>query len=89
MAVAAVVRRLGVEAIGVVRGESHEPFNTSLSFAVSCGTHLHATSRGDYRQKGSEQTLFRLRATFDYFYCIPEGGVMHSACGAVKRSQIF
>ena len=74
VAVAAIGRRLGIETIGVVRGELNEPLNTRLSFAVSCGMHLYAVSRADYRHKASEQTLSRLRATYGDFYCIPEGG---------------
>ena len=74
LAVAAVGRRLGIETIGVVRGEFNEPLNPRLRFAVSCGLRLHATSRADYRQKASERVLSRLRATYGDFYCIPEGG---------------
>ena len=47
VAVAAVGRRLGIETIRVVRGEFNEPLNPRLSFAVSCGMHLHAMSRAD------------------------------------------
>ena len=74
VAVAAIGRRLGIETIGVVRGGLNEPLNPRLSFAVSCGMHLHAMSRADYWHKASEQTLTRLRATYGDFYCIPEGG---------------
>ena len=89
VAVAAVGRRLGLETIGVVRGEFNEPLNPRLSFAASCGMQLHAMSRAEYRHKASEQILSRLRATYGDFYCIPEGGAMHSALGVVKRSRIF
>ena len=74
VAVAAAGRRLRIETIGVVRGELYEPLNPRLSFAASCGMHLHAMSRDDYRHKASEQILSRLRATYGDFYCIPEGG---------------
>ena len=74
VAVAAIGRRLGIETIGVVRGELNEPLNPRLSFAVSCGMHLHAMSRADYWHKASEQILARLRAKYGDFYCIPEGG---------------
>ena len=40
VAVAAIGRRLGIEAIGIVRGELNEPLNPRLSFEVSCGMHL-------------------------------------------------
>ena len=72
-------QRLGIETIGVVRGELIEPLNPRLSFALRCGMRLHAMTRADYQRKESEQILSGLRATYGDFYCIPEGGVMHSA----------
>ncbi len=74
VAVAAAGQRLGIETIGVVRGELIEPLNPRLSFALRCGMRLHAMTRADYHRKESEQTLSGLRATYGDFYCIPEGG---------------
>ena len=74
VAVAAAGQRLGIETIGVVRGELIEPLNPRLSFALRCGMRLHAMTREDYQRKESEQTLSGLRATYGDFYCIPEGG---------------
>ena len=74
VAVAAAGQRLGIETIGVVRGELIEPLNPRLSFALRCGMRLQAMTRADYQRKESEQILSGLRATYGDFYCIPEGG---------------
>ena len=74
VAAAAAGQRLGIETIGVVRGELIEPLNPRLSFALRCGMRLHAMTRADYQRKESEQVLSDLRATYGDFYCIPEGG---------------
>lgn len=74
VAVAAAGQRLGIETIGVVRGELIEPLNPRLRFALRCGMRLHAMTRADYQRKESAQILSGLRATYGDFYSIPEGG---------------
>ena len=86
VAVAAAGQRLGIETIGVVRGEVAEPLNPRLRFASRCGMRLHAMSRADYQHKESEQILSALHGTYGDFYCIPEGGC--NALGVMGCEEI-
>ena len=74
VAVAAAGQRLGIETIGVVRGELNEPLNPRLAFASNCGMKLVAMTRADYRRKESDLILETLRGQHGDFYLIPEGG---------------
>ena len=73
VAVAAAGQRLGIETIGVVRGELIEPLNPRLSFALRCGMRLHAMTRADYQRKESEQILSGLARNLWRFLLHPGG----------------
>ncbi len=64
----------GFRAVGVIRGEEHDPLNPSLAYAVSRGMRLTYMDRTTYREKGSDAVVERLRREFGEFYLLPEGG---------------
>ena len=71
---AAAARALGLECIGIVRGEERLPLNSTLAFARSQGMHLHYISREAYRKKTEPEFVEDLKKKFGEFYLIPEGG---------------
>jgi 1-aminocyclopropane-1-carboxylate deaminase len=73
-AVAAAASALGLQSIGVIRGERILPLNPTLDFAQSCGMRLHFISREAYRSKSDSSFVDALRDQFGDFYLIPEGG---------------
>ena len=76
-AVAAAGFEMGLETIGVIRGEEiadRLAGNPTLSFAQRKGMQLHFVSREDYRQKTELDFISSLQEKFGPFYLIPEGG---------------
>jgi 1-aminocyclopropane-1-carboxylate deaminase len=73
-ATAAACQLLGIESIGVIRGEEHLPLNPTLGFAKEQGMHLHYINRTLYQNKTNETLRFLLESEFGKFYCVPEGG---------------
>lgn len=73
-ALAAAGKLLGMETIGVVRGELVEPLNPVLAFAKEQGMTLIGISRSDYRRKQDSGYLEQLRLKFGDFHLLPEGG---------------
>ena len=76
-AVAAAGFEMGLETIGVIRGEEiadRLARNPTLSFAQRKGMQLHFVSREDYRQKTELDFISSLQEKFGPFYLIPEGG---------------
>jgi 1-aminocyclopropane-1-carboxylate deaminase/D-cysteine desulfhydrase-like pyridoxal-dependent ACC family enzyme len=73
-ATAAAGKRLGLNTIGVIRGEQHAKLNPTLSFARDCGMRLHYVDRQSYRKKDSPEFIQKLHQHFGDFYLIPEGG---------------
>jgi len=73
-AVAAAGNKFGFKTIGIVRGESVKPVNSTIKDARQLGMQLKFISREAYRQKGDKQFLSMLDKEFGPFYCIPEGG---------------
>ena len=73
-ATAAAAKEMGLNSIGVIRGEATTPLNPTLSFAVSCGMHLHYISRSLYREKHQSYYISSLHELFGDFYYVPEGG---------------
>ena len=73
-ALAAAGRHLGIETIGIVRGELKEPLNPVLGFAKDCGMLLVACDRNEYRQKEEAKFREKLRAKFGNVMILPEGG---------------
>ncbi|MCY0948367.1 1-aminocyclopropane-1-carboxylate deaminase/D-cysteine desulfhydrase [Streptomyces sp. H27-S2] len=77
-ATAAAGRLLGLETVGVVRGDelAARPLNDSLARCAADGMRLHFASRADYRRKAEPPTQARLldAAGATGAYVIPEGG---------------
>jgi 1-aminocyclopropane-1-carboxylate deaminase len=62
---------LGIETIGIIRGESKE--SSTLNFARSNGMDLHFVSRSDYKNKDLDISINALRDKFGVFHLVPEG----------------
>ena len=73
-ALAAAGNHLGLQTIGVVRGELVEPLNPILEFARCQGMQLVPVSRAAYRHKTEDQFIEGLHQQFGDFHLIPEGG---------------
>jgi 1-aminocyclopropane-1-carboxylate deaminase len=73
-ATAAAAHEVGLQSIGIIRGEESLPLNPTLRFAAAHGMMLHYVTRHDYRQKDSIPFLRNLEKKFAPFYLIPEGG---------------
>ncbi|TDN87119.1 1-aminocyclopropane-1-carboxylate deaminase [Salegentibacter sp. 24] len=85
-ATAAAGKLAGLKTIGIIRGEelagnlkSTLNQNPTLQFANSCGMRFKFISRSDYRNKGDQGFLDKLKEEFGAFYYIPEGGTNHLA----------
>jgi 1-aminocyclopropane-1-carboxylate deaminase len=73
-AVAAAGHHLGVETVGVIRGEEHSTLNPSLAYAVRLGMRLVYLDRTTYRGKTDPAVLDPLVDRYGPCYVIPEGG---------------
>ena len=73
-ATAAAGKRLGLNTIGIIRGEAYQPLNPTLQFASNCGMQLEYADRASYRKKTSQEYIDRLREKHGRFYLLPEGG---------------
>lgn len=75
-ATAAAGRLLGLETVGVVRGQelASRPLNPSLAACAADGMRLHFVDRGTYRRKREPAVLADLHGRFGDFLAIPEGG---------------
>lgn len=85
-AVAAAGHHLGIATVGVIRGEPHEPLNSSLAYATSRGMTLTYLDRGTYRRKTEPAVLAALTAQFGPCHVIPEGGA--NALGVLGCSEL-
>ncbi|MBU2929243.1 1-aminocyclopropane-1-carboxylate deaminase/D-cysteine desulfhydrase [Winogradskyella psychrotolerans] len=92
-AVAFAGKEQGIDTIGIIRGEElalKKELNPTLQFAKSCGMRLKFISREDYRKKTSHEFLDSLRAEFEGFYLLPEGGTNNLAvkgCEEILQSK--
>ena len=84
-AVAAAAHELGLESIGVIRGEQVLPLNPTLHFASAKGMALHYISRDAYRRKADTDFLDGLGKRFGNCYVIPEGGSNNLAVDGVAE----
>lgn len=84
-ATAAAARELGLQSIGVIRGEETLPLNHTLSFATSVGMKLHYVSREQYRKKTELDFIDQLHQQVGDFYLIPEGGTNKLAIEGSKE----
>lgn len=73
-ATSAAAKELGLNSIGIIRGEETRPLNNTLSFAIKNGMSLHYISRELYRSKSEKSFTDTLHKEFGNFYLIPEGG---------------
>lgn len=76
-ATAAVGRILGIQTIGVIRGEEIATCyldNPTLKKAEEDGMRFKFVSRTEYRTKNSVVFLSKLEEEFGEFYLVPEGG---------------
>ena len=76
-AVAQAGKEFGFQTIGVIRGEeliNNTEENPTLKFARQCGMNFKFVPREVYRNKTSKGFLESLKAEFEDFYLIPEGG---------------
>ncbi len=73
-ATAAAAHELGLNSIGVIRGEETLPLNPTLAFVKTKGMKLHYVSREAYRNKTEQAFIKQLHDQFGDFYLIPEGG---------------
>lgn len=71
-ATAAAGQMLGIETIGVIRGERAQTLSPTLRFAENCGMRLLFVNRIDYRDK--DLLIKTLKAQISDFYYLPEGG---------------
>lgn len=74
LALAAVGNELGINTIGIIRGESPSALNERLKKMKSLGMRLHFISRQEYRQKSAPDFTNKLIKEFGDCLIIPEGG---------------
>ncbi|WP_420400832.1 1-aminocyclopropane-1-carboxylate deaminase/D-cysteine desulfhydrase [Flagellimonas sp.] len=70
-------KEAGLKTIGVIRGEELKEgwqANPTLKLASEHGMRFHFVSRSEYRTKGTDSFLEKLKMTFGEFYILPEGG---------------
>jgi len=73
-ATAAAAKEIGLQSIGIIRGEETLPLNETLQFASEMGMRLKYISRHAYRDKTDPLYVEQLKFVFGDFYTIPEGG---------------
>lgn len=73
-ATAAAGHQAGLDTIGVIRGEPHDPLNWSLRYAVTHGMRLRYLDRATYRRKSDPEVIAALHGELGDFYLLPEGG---------------
>jgi 1-aminocyclopropane-1-carboxylate deaminase/D-cysteine desulfhydrase-like pyridoxal-dependent ACC family enzyme len=73
-ATAAYCKEEGIQSVGIIRGESTQPLNPTLSYSKSCGMTLSFIDRTTYRSKDDPGYLEKLKEDFNNPLIIPEGG---------------
>lgn len=76
--------RLGIQTIGVVRGEPEYAANAMLSDARRWGMQLHFVTRDEYRRRHDPAYHRLLRERFGQVRIIPEGGSNAAAVRSVR-----
>ena len=71
---AAAAKLVGLQSIGIIRGELLDSQNPTLRHAKAAGMILKGLSRENYRDKTNPKFLEQLQQEFGEFYLIPEGG---------------
>jgi len=73
-ALAACGHALGLETLGIVRGEAGEPLSPTLQDALGWGMQLHHVSRAEYRFKDDPRWCAQLLQRLGPALLVPEGG---------------
>ena len=73
-ALAALGRSHGIETVGLVRGELHQPLTPMLADAQMMGMQLVPVTRAEYRRKDEPDFLEAVAATYSPCLVVPEGG---------------
>ena len=73
-ATATAAKIVGLNSIGIIRGELSDSQNPTLGHAKAAGMILKGLSRENYRDKTNPKFLEQLQQEFGEFYLIPEGG---------------
>lgn len=84
-ATAAAAKALGLEAVGVIRGEPTLPLNHTLALAQDWGMEFFYLDRSRYRAKNTPEVLNLLKEKFGPCYFIPEGGTNALAIEGTKE----
>ncbi|MYS31487.1 pyridoxal-phosphate dependent enzyme, partial [Streptomyces sp. SID7804] len=88
-ATAAAGRLLGLDTVGVVRGQelAGRPLNPSLTRCAADGMRLHFVDRSTYRRKAEPETLTAVLRAADAedAYVVPEGGSNAAAVRGCRR----
>jgi 1-aminocyclopropane-1-carboxylate deaminase/D-cysteine desulfhydrase-like pyridoxal-dependent ACC family enzyme len=74
VATAFAAKQLGLQAIGIIRGERPSGLSATLRDALSYGMRLEFITREEYACKEQSNFLQRLTETYPGAYIIPEGG---------------
>ncbi|HTE33159.1 MAG TPA: pyridoxal-phosphate dependent enzyme [Chryseolinea sp.] len=82
---AAATHELGIQSVGIIRGEPVSPLNPILHFASGHGMKLHYLSRADYRKKEDAAEVDKLVSLVGSFYLMPEGGTNELAITGVEE----
>jgi 1-aminocyclopropane-1-carboxylate deaminase len=91
-ATAAACHSLGLQSVGVIRGDEANPLNATLLFARDSGMHLHFVSRDEYKKKTGSEFQQSLKERFGDHYLIPEGGTNMLAlkgCAEFAETQLM
>lgn len=84
-ATAAATKELGLQSIGIIRGEVTLPLNETLQFVAQAGMKLNYISRETYRQKTNPSFIEQLIDKFGDFFLIPEGGSNELAVKGIEQ----
>lgn len=74
VALAEVSNRLGINCVGVIRGEAPKTLSPTLKDAADLGMRLHFVTRKEYKNRYEESFCCQLSETLELDALIPEGG---------------
>lgn len=87
VATAFAARSIGLDSIGVIRGEEPAEWSPTLKEAKDLGMQFYFVNRADYDRKNDDLFIKELREKFGKFYMIPEGG--YGVPGVKGASEIL
>ncbi len=86
VATAFACRSIGMDSIGIIRGEEPVEWSDTLKDAKRYGMQLHFVSRDEYDRKEDTGFIDQLKKQFGKFYLIPEGA--YGELGAKGSEEI-